>query len=214
MDKGRRLNRSSTPHALVGSFTWDVEHDHWWWSDEIYRIHGFEPGEITPTTSLWLSHKHPEDLDKVKDCIEGAIVQRHRFGCYHRILDARRRERHVLLAGSTRSHPGGSSVQLHGFVADLTAARREDLEPAIDEAIGEMMVNRATIEQAKGAIMLSYGITPDAAFEILRTASQTGNTKVHDLAGRLVAMLAVEGRLPVDRAALDRMLADVTWPEG
>ena len=139
-------------------------------------------------------------------------MQRSRFGCYHRILDARRRERHVLLAGNTRCDPGGSSVQLHGFVADLTAVRREDLEPAIDDAIGEMLVNRATIEQAKGAIMLAYGVTPDAAFEVLRTASQAGNTKLHELAERLVTMLAVEVRLSVDHAALDRMLAEATWP--
>lgn len=213
MDEGRRLNQSSTPNALVGSFTWDVDRDRWWWSEELFRIHGFEPGEIIPTTDLWLSHKHPEDLDKVKYCVEGAIVQRDKFGCYHRILDAGRRERHVLLAGSTRHDTGGSSVQLHGFVADLTAARRDDLEPAIDGAIGEMMVNRATIEQAKGAIMLAYGITADAAFEILRTASQTGNTKLHELAERFVALLAVEVRLPVDHAALDRMLAEATWPD-
>lgn len=75
------------------------------------------------------------------------------------------------------------------------------------------MVNRARIEQAKGAIMLADGITPDAAFAILRTTSQEGNTKVHELAERFVARLAVEVRLPVDHASLGGMLADAIWPE-
>ena len=196
---------------LTGSYTWDVDHDTWWWSDELYRIHGFEPGEVNPTTELWLAHKHPDDLAKVKDTVAGAVMHRDTFGCYHRILDARRHERHVLLAGHAQRDPKSRSIQVHGFVADLTAARRHELQPAIDNAIDEVWVNRATIEQAKGAIMLAYGITPDAAFGILRTASQVGNTKLHTLAERFVARLAVEIRLPVDHAALDGMLADATW---
>lgn len=205
------MNQGNNPHTLVGSFTWDVDDDHWWWSDELFVIHGFEPGEVIPTTDLWLAHKHPEDIDKVKHSVEGALVHRDKFGCYHRILDARRRERHVLLAGNTEQD--GDDLRLRGFVADLTSARAHDLQPAIDDAIGEMMVNRATIEQAKGAIMLAYGITPTAAFEILRTASQNGNTKVHELAERLVEMLAKEPQPPGDHTVLDRVLAEATWPD-
>ena len=85
-----------------------------------------------------------------------------------------------------------------------------DLQPAIDTAI-DVLVHRATIEQAKGALMLAHGITPDAAFDLLRTASQVGNTKLHTLAERFVARLAEDVRRPVDPAAVDGMLADATW---
>lgn len=196
---------------LTGSYTWDVDHDRWWWSDELYRIHGFEPGEVNPTTELWLAHKHPDDLSKVNDTIAGAVVHQNSFGCYHRIHDARRQERHLLLVGNAHGDPGSRSTQLRGFVADLTAARRDALQPAIDTAIEDVLVHRATIEQAKGAIMLAHGITPDAAFDILRTASQVGNTKLHTLAERFVARLTADVRLPVDHASLDGMLADATW---
>jgi len=36
--------------------------ERWEWSPETARIHGYEPGTVTPTTDLVMSHKHPEDL--------------------------------------------------------------------------------------------------------------------------------------------------------
>jgi GAF domain-containing protein len=46
---------------------------------------------------------------------------------------------------------------------------------------------RAVIEQAKGILMTRHSCSADAAFELLRGASQSSNTKVHDLAARIVA---------------------------
>ncbi len=39
--------------------------ERWEWSPEVARIHGYEPGSVTPTTRLVLSHKHPEDYEHV-----------------------------------------------------------------------------------------------------------------------------------------------------
>jgi GAF domain-containing protein len=52
------------------------------------------------------------------------------------------------------------------------------------------MVNRAAIEQAKGIIMAQNRCDPDAAFDILRRASQGRNVKIRDLAQELVASVA------------------------
>jgi len=42
--------------ARSGRFSLEVATGAWWWSDETYRIHGFEPGEVVPTTRLVLAH--------------------------------------------------------------------------------------------------------------------------------------------------------------
>src|SRR5947209_16302920 len=46
--------------------------------------------------------------------------------------------------------------------------------------------SRAVIDQAKGILMGRHGITPDAAFDMLSTQSQTTNRKVRDVAADLV----------------------------
>ena len=48
----------------TGAFRYDVTNDRWWWSDEVYRMHGFEPGEVVPTTAMILAHKHPDDRER------------------------------------------------------------------------------------------------------------------------------------------------------
>jgi hypothetical protein len=51
--------------ARVGSYRFFFADEHWEWSPEVQRMHGYEPGTVTPTTELVLSHKHPEDRSQV-----------------------------------------------------------------------------------------------------------------------------------------------------
>lgn len=40
------------PPQRVGRFEYRYDTDTWTWSDTVARIHGYEPGEVTPTTEL------------------------------------------------------------------------------------------------------------------------------------------------------------------
>jgi hypothetical protein len=51
----------------------------------------------------------------------------------------------------------------------------------------EFAKNRAVIEQAKGMLMLLYGVDDQSAFEWLRRQSQNTNVKVRELAAQLVS---------------------------
>lgn len=58
---------------------------------------------------------------------------------------------------------------------------------ALSEQLQEAMRSRAVIEQAKGMLMAqSPDMTPDAAFDMLRHASQRENMKLRDIARRIV----------------------------
>ena len=54
----------------VGRFHYRYDTDTWTWSDTVARMHGYEPGQVEPTTELVLSHKHPDDLTKVKGLLK------------------------------------------------------------------------------------------------------------------------------------------------
>jgi GAF domain-containing protein len=59
---------------------------------------------------------------------------------------------------------------------------------AFDMAVGleQAITSRAIIEQAKGKIMATTGVTADEAFELLVRASQRENVKLRELARRIV----------------------------
>jgi hypothetical protein len=175
--------------SLAGTWVWDVVQDRWNWSDEVYVIHGFQPRQVVPTTDLVFSHKHPDDLAKVKGVLAHALDTGDPFACQHRILDARRRERTVLAMGRALVNEHGHISALSGFMTDLTHTRRQDLEPVIQSAINGVVANRAVIEQAKGALMVIHGIDEDAAFDLLRTASSSSNRKLRDIASAVVEQM-------------------------
>jgi len=43
----------------VGWFRFYFEDQRWEWSEQVQRMHGYQPGTVTPTTELVLAHKHP-----------------------------------------------------------------------------------------------------------------------------------------------------------
>ncbi|HEX2575479.1 MAG TPA: GAF and ANTAR domain-containing protein [Aquihabitans sp.] len=58
----------------------------------------------------------------------------------------------------------------------------------LSQQLHQAIASRAAIEQAKGMLMArSPGLSPDGAFDLLRRASQRENTKLHDIADRIVA---------------------------
>lgn len=174
---------------LAGRWSWSLVEDRWWWSDEVYVIHGFRSGEVVPTLELVMSHKHPDDLEKCRALLATAIDIGYRFSHYHRILDAHGRERRLLVVGEGHSDDQGCVVGLSGYMIDLTKARRDDLEPAIREAIDNVLSARGRIEQTKGAIMLARGVDADTAFALLHQASCSNNRKIRDVAAAVVDQL-------------------------
>jgi len=164
---------------ITGSWTCDLVHDEWWWSEEMYAIHGFAPGEVAPTTELVLRHKHPEDRDRAERAIATAFELGTRFSLYHRIIDAHGRQRHVLTVGKGNRAHDGRVVEVSGYMVDLTDPRRRDLEPTVNNALENALKHRGAIDLAKGALMVSLGIGADEAFAILRTASNRSNLKLN-----------------------------------
>ncbi|MGH3318262.1 MAG: ANTAR domain-containing protein [Nocardioidaceae bacterium] len=67
-----------------------------------------------------------------------------------------------------------------------------------NEQLREALDSRAVIEQAKGALVLRYGIPPDRAFGVLRRWSQDRNIKLRTIAEALIAVSRGEGTAAFD----------------
>ncbi|RPI20857.1 MAG: PAS domain S-box protein, partial [Chloroflexota bacterium] len=59
-----------------------------YWSDEVYRIFGYEPGSIQVTNELFFSHVHPDDRPLVAQTIALAIAEHKPYQVEHRIRRA------------------------------------------------------------------------------------------------------------------------------
>jgi len=197
----------------VGRFSYDVPTDTWWWSTSLYTVHGFTPGEIVPTTALLLAHQHPDDRARTVQLITAAVTAGKPFSSRHRILDARRRIHTVVTIGEGIRNAHGQITQIRGYLIDVTDALHRDLAAATRMAVELSAETRAAIDQAKGALMITYGLDEDEAFALLRWHSQHNNIKLRDIAAAItdrsndphLTDLTADGKIT-------EILADLTHP--
>ena len=196
-----------SPDLNVGSFRFWFVGQSWEWSDEVARMHGYEPGEVVPTTELLLSHKHPDDRQHVQDALDHALLSRGSFSSRHRFIDTGGRVHTVIVLADRMLDDDGAVVGTEGYYVDLTDTFDQTRRQALDASLPELLESRAAIEQAKGALMLVYRIDANAAFELLLWRSQHTNTKVRALATQIVDELATVDFDPDDlRRSFDHLL--------
>ncbi|MEU2198536.1 PAS and ANTAR domain-containing protein [Isoptericola sp. NPDC019482] len=205
------LGIPNTP--LTGSYGCLLPEETWWWSEGTFLVHGFEPGEVVPSTALVLAHQHPDDRERVQRLLAAARRTGAPFASVHRIMDALGRERTVVLTGHVQptEHDPFTTV-LEGFVTDVTDEIRERASRTASQQVAESEQSRSAIEQAKGALMVLYGVTSDDAFAMLRTASNDHNVKVRDLATAVLAAANTHGT--AGRHFVERLLRSAPLATG
>ena len=188
---------------VVGRYRYDLATQRWAWSAETFEIHGFEPGEIVPTTALVLAHKHPDDRARVSRVLEDAAATGEPFSSVHRIMDARGKERTVTVVGQGRLDPRTRQVyELVGYFIDVTAAVKARAGEAANASIRASAATRAPIEQAKGIIAFALRLDAEEAFEYLRSTSNHTNVAVRDVARGIVELTRTDSSAADVAAAL------------
>jgi hypothetical protein len=172
----------------VGWFRFYFADERWEWSEQVQAMHGYQPGTVTPTMELVLSHKHPDDYQQVADTLEEMRRSHRAFSTRHRIIDTKGVVHSIVVIGD-QLFDDGELVGTHGFYVDVT---RTDAIAAemLSAAVAEIAENRAAIEQVKGMLMLVYRVDADTAFDLLKWRSQETNVKLRILAEQLLADFA------------------------
>ncbi|UUE28795.1 PAS and ANTAR domain-containing protein (plasmid) [Rhodococcus qingshengii] len=197
MTNGRmeRVSESGAPHR-VGGFRYSRTDDEWEWSDNVATMHGYHPGEVVPTTELLLSHKHPDDRHYVSQTLDAIRTSGGPFSSRHRIIDTHGVTRSVIVVGDSIEDEHGEVTGSAGFYIDVTETLDHTVKETVDELVDEISSSRAAIEQAKGMLMIVYGIPPERAFDILIWCSQQQNVKLRRIAEQLIARARTDFVLP------------------
>ena len=165
---------------------------------------------MEPTTELVLERKHPDDRARVKALLERISVEGGSFSVSYRLIGGDEVERRVVLVGDGEMCDDAVAT-IDGYYIDLTEDFAEESEEYAQAAVEASAETRAVIEQAKGALMLAYGLDSDQAFAMLRWWSRNRNVKVRDLAGKLVEIARAGAVSDHElRNNIDAQLHDIT----
>jgi anti-anti-sigma factor len=183
------IARAASQGNIMGSYQYAAGDDTWQWSDGVYAIHGFHRGEVVPTMALLLSHAHAADRRHAGQLLRASLRDGRLFSLLYRIIDAAGQLRWALIAGEGTFDHAGAVTGIRGYLIDVTEPQARARSREVSSGLRKAMASRATIEQAKGALMLVYGLDAEAAFSLLSWQSQRSNIKLRDLAERLVAVV-------------------------
>ncbi|ALR11787.1 antitermination regulator [Mycobacteroides saopaulense] len=192
----------------VGWFRFYFADERWEWSAEVARMHGYGPDEVTPTTEIVLSHKHPEDFHQVATTLDEIRRTAQAFSTRHRIIDLQQQVHHVVVIGDRLYDDDGTVIGTHGFYVDVTPSAQQEREDSLTAAVVEITESRGIIEQAKGMLMLVYRLNADTAFDLLKWRSQENNVKLRALAQQVVVdFQSLDfGKTMPPRSEYDRLL--------
>ncbi|MEM6109909.1 PAS and ANTAR domain-containing protein [Mycobacterium sp. 050272] len=205
-DIGAAHGLAAVSPRAVGWFRFYFDDQRWEWSEQVQRLHGYEPGAVTPTTELVLSHQHPDDRDRIAATIDAITHIRGALSCRHRIIDTGGVVRWVVVIGDQFLNRRGEAIGTHGFYLDVTPAHHSR-EDTITARLGEIADKRAPIEHVKGMLMLIYDLDEKSAFDLLSWLSQKNNVKLRVLAEQIgVALRATAASAMVDRTIFDHAL--------
>jgi PAS domain S-box-containing protein len=112
--------------AHLGSWEWDVRSGEARWSDEVFRIYGFEPNEFVPTLERLMEVVHPGDRELVGEKIDGALNRGEPYDFEHRIVRPSGEVRVVHRQAEVTCDEQNRPLRMVGMVHDITEPKRTE----------------------------------------------------------------------------------------
>jgi len=97
-----------------------------YWSEENFRIWGFDPQLGLPDHETAWQRIHPEDRGRVVGCIQNAVRERRDYAVEFRIVLPDGTVRYILGLGHPAFSPSGELVEVVGTDVDVTDRRRAE----------------------------------------------------------------------------------------
>jgi PAS domain S-box-containing protein len=152
-----------------------MENLHWtnvYWSDELFRIFGFDPNPTPPSEVEIVGRLHPEDVLHNKPLVDQAIRGRSDFEVDYRLVLPNGAAKYIHVVGHPIVNASGDVIEIVGTAMDITERKRaEDALRASEASLleaqrlthtcswrHEVLSDRVTVSP-EGLLM--YGIEPE-----------------------------------------------------
>jgi PAS domain S-box-containing protein len=193
--------------AHLGTWEWNLMTGEVRWSDETYRIFGFEPQQFSPTLEKVEKIFHQDDRHLFRALVDDATRKDEAYDFEHRIVRPDGEVRWVNRRGEVVRGEEGESLRLIGTVHDITERKRverELIEGARQAALGED-VGAALNESGNLWIILQRCAAAivrhlDAAFTRIWTLNEEENVlELQASAGVYTHLRGAHSRVPVGK---------------
>lgn len=139
------LLKISQQIANVGSWQWDVATNEVSWSEETFRIYGYEPYDVDVSFALFMQHCHCEDQQRITTNLKDAMAQNAPFEHFHRIQLNDGSTRIIYGRGMPELNNEGVAIRYYGICHDIT--EQKHLEKQLIQYTRELENHHHAMEQ-------------------------------------------------------------------
>mgnify|MGYP000306514607 CR=1 FL=1 len=171
LEKRENTLKEAQRIAKLGSWEADLELEEIIWSDQIYEIFGYTPGEVVPSAELFLSFIHPEDMDQVRKNAEAGKKHYTWYSFTCRMHTKTGALKYIYTDCKFVLDNEGKPYKMYGIIQDITESHIAEMKIRHSESrllqaqtiahIGSWEVNLATNESVwSDEAYRIYGIEP------------------------------------------------------
>src|SRR6266403_5106859 len=99
-----------------------------YWSEEMFRLFGFDQQQGLPMWEQWLQRIHPEDRDKFRMAGDRTFLEKVHCDIEFRTMKPDGTVKHIHGIGHPVLSPNGELVQVVGTMVDITERKRAENE--------------------------------------------------------------------------------------
>src|SRR5438128_1441685 len=140
LTEGQRISHT-------GSWSWDVSSGKVAWSEEHFRIFGFDPEKTEPSLQLFLETVHPEDRSFIERSLTEAVRERSGFDLEFRIALADGSVKHVQGVGRPVLDESGEVDRYIGTTVDITERKRGEALFIGEKRLLEMIATGVALKE-------------------------------------------------------------------
>jgi len=114
--------------SQTGSWALSIERDISYWSEECFRVLGFDPNAPLPRMEEFILRLHPDDQASFREVWEKAVRDKEDFETDYRLIHPEKGIRDIHVVGHAVLGPAGDLKEIIGTVIDVTERKRAEVE--------------------------------------------------------------------------------------
>src|SRR5438477_814375 len=138
----------------TGTWGWNISSGKVAWSEEHFRIFGFDPEKTEPSFQLFLETVHPEDRSFIERSLDEAAREKSGFDMEFRIALADGTIKHVQGVGRPAVDESGEVDRYIGTTVDITERKRGEALFIGEKRLLEMIATGIPLEEILNALCL------------------------------------------------------------
>jgi PAS domain S-box-containing protein len=165
LEKNEHSLKEAQAMAHLGNWEVDLATNKVTWSDENYRILGYQPGSVEPSSDIFQASIHPDDLERVKQILENSIKTCTPYSFYHRVVHPSGEIRRIFSSAQFDFDASNKPLRLYGTGLDVTEISEKEEKLKVANKDLEMFIYKAS-HDLRGPLASIIGLTQISQLEI------------------------------------------------